>query len=239
MVKKREGKKPFKVLLYGKQGSGKTSVTTYAPGPVALLSYDDTDGILDRFDVNKNVEPFNLENKDNVLSETKQFVEIAKQGDYKTVVFDNLSALERIWFTSRANGKTKNDGANDLKDYGVYTNQLTNMLNYIDTMLGDRNIIYTAWEGTQEENLPSGQIITQHAPELRKDFRSYLMGTVNVVATSQIDHETKQMFWQMHNTMNAFGKNQLNGVQNATFTELFSAITADVNTQQKEEQNNG
>lgn len=221
-MKKREKgiKTPFRVLIYGKQGDGKTSVTRFAPGPVALLTLDNTDKVLDNVDKDGIVERFYIEDYSKILSEINEFIEYVANSEFKTVVFDNLSALEKVWFVNAAD-EGKNNGINTIQHYGKYSNQLIKMLSYIDSRLKDKNVIYTAWQRNGEIWLESGQKITPFQPDLRDSVNNYFMGTVHAVTHIKYDQEKKERYWTLTNSTNEYAKNQIDGRKRADFDKLF------------------
>ena len=78
---------PARILIYGVQGIGKTTLAANMPNPVFLASEDGLGGLVD-------IPHWDIESHQDVIDGIKTL--ITEEHDFKTVVLDTVSALEVV-----------------------------------------------------------------------------------------------------------------------------------------------
>jgi len=110
-LKKVRADKPPRVLIYGPPGIGKTTLASEFPNPVFLQIEDGTPGDLELTSFGK-IDDFNqlMEAFAALYSEPHEF---------KTVVVDSVSELQRLIFTETCRrGDEKGNAKNNVEDFG-------------------------------------------------------------------------------------------------------------------------
>ena len=112
----------WRICIYGKPGTGKTSTVKLLPGSTFVLDLDNSGKVLAgeniqaaEFDRTKPIEEMN-----DFIS--KMLPNVSKQFD--NLVIDNVSSLQRDWFVERGRD-TKSGINNELQDYSAWNNYFT------------------------------------------------------------------------------------------------------------------
>lgn len=97
----------WKIMLFGDPGVGKTRLAAsahlveemkpilYGSAEAGLLTLDALDGFDDMHTVDLVATPKNDQNPEAVLNNVEAFFDLAQSGDYKTIVIDTLSEVQR------------------------------------------------------------------------------------------------------------------------------------------------
>lgn len=165
--------KNWRVLIYGKQGIGKTSTAKFIPGKTYVLGFDKSFKVLAghlagawQIDAKKPIEDLN------------KWSESFDPTKYDNLVLDDISNFEKIWFQEKGR-ESKNGISNELQHYSQWTNYFLRFIEWIYDM--PLNVYITAWETEHPITTASGQQFNQYGPELRDSVRNVLMGLSDVV----------------------------------------------------------
>lgn len=89
----------WRICLYGDSGVGKTSAVKLLKGKTLILAFDNSTKVLGGLDID--VIEFDQLNPTQVVKEFMLEVKQLTKG-YDNLVLDNISALEKTWFTEQA-----------------------------------------------------------------------------------------------------------------------------------------
>lgn len=205
----------FKMMLYAKPGTGKTSTVRYLEGKTLLLDIDHTSQVLSGFPGISIVKM----DPENPIQEMADFYGYAKAHvqEFDNVVIDNLTHYQKLWLMQK--GKTTKSGQPELKHYGIFDTHILDMISTFNNL--DANIVYTAWESTRQIQLESGQLFNQFLPDIREKIVNHVMGIIPVVARLTKNPETGQRGFILNESNGTFSKNQLDDRQGAKQEDIF------------------
>lgn len=205
----------FKMLLYAKPGTGKTSTVRYLEGKTLLLDIDHTSQVLSGL---PGISIVKID-PENPTQELVDFYGYAKTHieEYNNIVVDNLSHYQKLWLMEK--GKRTKSGQPELQHYGIFDSHLLNMVSTFNSL--DANIVYTAWESTRQIQLDNGQLFNQFLPAIREKIVNHIMGVVPVVARLVKNPETNARGFLLSETNGTFSKNQLDNREFALQEDIF------------------
>ena len=211
----------FKMLLYAKPGTGKTSTVRYLEGSSLLLDIDHTSQVLSGL-------PGISVVKIDPEKPTQQLVDFygyakAHIKEYDNIVVDNLSHYQKLWLMEK--GKNTKSGQPELQHYGIFDSHILNMISTFNNL--DANIIYTSWEATRQIQLESGQLFNQFLPDVREKVVNHVMGIIPVVARLVKNPETNTRGFLLSESNGTFAKNQLDNRDFALQEDIFKVGDAD------------
>lgn len=217
--------KNFRMLLYAKPGTGKTSTVRYLEGKTLLLDIDHTSQVLSGLPGITIVKI----NPEKPIQELADFYGYAKTHiqEYNNIVIDNLSHYQKLWFMEK--GKHTKSGQPELQHYGVFDNHLLNMITTFNNL--DANIVYTSWEATRQIQLESGQLFNQFLPDIRDKVVNHVMGIIPVVGRLVKNPETNVRGFLLSESNGTFSKNQLDDRTFALQEDIFKVGDMEQNDQ--------
>ena len=213
--------KNFRMLLYAKPGTGKTTTMKYLNGKTLLLDIDNTSQVLSGL---PGISVAKIDPESPIQSMT-DFYAHSKTNitEFDNIVLDNLSHYQKLYLMEKS--KTTKSGQPELKDYGLFDSHLLNMISTFNNL--DANIVYTSWETTRQIQLESGQLFNQFLPDIREKVVNHVMGIIPVVARLIKNPETDQRGFLLSESNGTFCKNQLDNREFALQEEIF--LVGDVN----------
>lgn len=193
-------------LIYGPPGIGKTTSVKFLPGKTLLLDVDRTSKVLMG---EKNIDIAEIDNIntwdhwEQVLRDIVENKE--KYSKYNNIVVDNISELERC-ILSDLGSKGKNKGVPSMGDYQYLQFRLVNSLRYMKNL--DSNLIWIAWETTDEYTTVEGQQYNRSFPQINQKVINNIMGLCDVVGKLTLNEKGERGFI-FTSTPSVFAKNQL------------------------------
>lgn len=209
--------KDWRIMIYAKPGTGKTSLARYLKGNTLVLDMDDSTKVLaglpnvdiiqfDRVHPHKFITKF--------INEASDLIK-----NYDNLVIDNISSFEKDWFVER--GRTSKNGiSNDIQDYSQWTNYFARIMTTI-YLLKNINILVTAWENQREITTERGQTFNQYAPQIRDSVRDNLMGLTDIVGRMIINPDTGNRGIILEGNDAVYAKNRLDNRTATPAEELF------------------
>lgn len=211
----------FNILIYAEPGAGKTSTLQYLEGKTLVLDIDGTSRVLSGL---TNIDVAEI-NPESVSKDMLDFYALAKSKikEYDNIVLDNLSHYQKLWLMEK--GRNTKSGQPELQHYGIFDTHLIDLISTFNSL--DANVVYTAWEGTRQIQLESGQLYNQFLPDIRDKVVNHIMGIVPVVARLVRNPETKQRGFILQKSNGTFAKNQLDDREGCLQENIFKIGSED------------
>lgn len=211
----------FNILIYAEPGAGKTSTLQYLTGKTLVLDIDGTSRVLSGL---TDIDVAEI-NPENVSKDMLDFYALAKSKikEYDNIVLDNLSHYQKLWLMEK--GRNTKSGQPELQHYGIFDTHLIDLISTFNSL--DANVVYTAWEGTRQIQLESGQLYNQFLPDIRDKVVNHIMGIVPVVARLVRNPETKQRGFILQKSNGTFAKNQLDDREGCLQENIFNIGSED------------
>lgn len=128
-----------------------------------------------------------------------------KANDIRTIAVDNISELERC-ILSDLGSQGKNKGVPAMADYQYMQFQLVNSLRYMKSL--GVNILWTAWEVTEQFTHPDGTQYSRLYPKISAKIVDNICGLCDVVGKILINKEGQHGIL-LEATQNIYAKNQI------------------------------
>ena len=220
LKKIEKGALPYTALMYCKPGVGKSTliglIAEASEGNTLVLDVDRTiNRTLAKGDVVKDTSKIFLEEIDNINTFdawTNTLKEIGtndcqflKENNITTVAVDNISELERC-ILSDLGSKGKNKGVPAMADYQYMQFKLVNSLRYMKSW--GVNVVWTAWETTEDFTHPDGTKYTRIVPKISAKIVDNICGLCDVVGWVSINKEGAHGIL-LEATQNIYAKNQI------------------------------
>ena len=205
------------IIIYSKQGGGKTTVAGLLPGKTLMLSIDGTEQVLEGY---TNVDVAKI-NKDDPHNSIIEFYKIAKmkQNEYDNIFIDNFSHYQKLWLIEK--GKHSKSGMPELKDYALFDNHILGIMEAFNDLKA--NCIYTFWETTRTITHEDGQTYTQFVPDIRDKIINHLLGVVHVVGRLMTKSDGERGFL-FKGSESVFAKNHLSKSNGCPQDELIESL---------------
>ena len=152
--------------------------------------------------------------------------EFLKANNITTVAVDNISELERC-ILSDLGSQGKNKGVPAMADYQYMQFKLVNSLRYMKSW--GVNIVWTAWETTEDFIHPDGTKYTRLIPKISTKIVDNICGLCDVVGKIMINKEGKHGII-LEATQNIYAKNQIDGRKGCKVEDF---PTFEINTKKK------
>lgn len=207
----------WRVILYAKPGTGKTSSAKYLKGKTRILDLDNSAKVLDGLN-NITIDQLDRSQPEEDMLE---FLKSAKQriDGFDNLIIDNISSFEKDWFVEKGRG-SHNGISNELQDYSQWTNYFARIMTEIYTL--PVNILITAWETSRQITSANGQQFNQYAPEIRASVMDGLLGLCDVVGRLTVNPKTGNRGVILQGDDSIYAKNRLDNRQACPVNELFN-----------------
>lgn len=209
---------PFTALLYCAPGVGKSTaiglIAEASEGNTLVLDVDRTiKRTLAKGEVVKDTSKVLVVPVDNIetfeswtkLLKEEITPEFLKAHDIRTVAVDNISELERC-ILSNLGAKGKNKGVPAMADYQYMQFQLVNSMRYMKAW--GVNIVWTAWEASDNFTHPDGTQYTRLIPKISNKIVDNICGLCDVVGKILVNKEGRHGIL-LEATQNIYAKNQI------------------------------
>lgn len=231
-LKKIETKNlPYTALLYCKPGVGKSTaiglIAERSQGNTLVLDVDRTiTRTLAKGEVVKDVSKVliqEINNVDTFDDWTNVLKEISpdwlKENNITTVAVDNISELERC-ILSDLGAKGKNKGVPAMADYQYMQFKLVNSLRNMKSW--GVNIVWTAWEVTEDFTHPGGTRYSRLYPKISAKIVDNICGLCDIVGWIGVNKDGDHRIL-LEATQNIYAKNQVDS-RKACAVEDFIAV---------------
>ena len=209
---------PFTALLYCAPGVGKSTAIGLASertsGKTLVLDIDRTiDRTIAKHEVVKDSGRLYIYKIDNVntwdswSNAMKSLKQMKESGtlDFDIIAVDNVSELERC-ILSDLGSKGKNRGVPALADYQYMQFKLVNSLRFMKSL--GVNLIWTAWETTEQFTSPEGTSYSRLYPKVSAKIVDNICGLCDVVGKILVNKDGNHRIL-MSATQNIYAKNQI------------------------------
>lgn len=200
-------------LLYGQAGSGKTVNSVRVPGRTLLLSSDFSAVVLKQFPdckaVVENVHHWTETDKagKEQLCFRQQFEKAVDSKKYDNIVIDNLTDLFDLAVLEYDESGRYNDPR---KYYLIIYQQIRRLVRYANGC--GCNVIFTAWEETDEIPLSTGEIVVRVRPKLSMKILDSVLGLCQIVG--HVEHAkdkngVERWYYAYNGSQRMYAKDQL------------------------------
>ena len=213
-----EQEMPYTALLYCPPGVGKSTtiglIAEASEGNTLVLDIDRTiERTIAKHEVVKDSSRRFIQKIDNINTFEDWTRVITELGDMKkagklnfqNIAVDNISELERC-ILSDLGSKGKNKGVPAMADYQYMQFKLVNSLRYMKSL--GVNIIWTAWEVTEDFTHPDGTRYSRLYPKVSAKIVDNICGLCDIVGKIMINKDKEHVIL-LEATQNIYAKNQV------------------------------
>lgn len=235
---------PYTALLYCPPGVGKSTaigiIAEKSKGNTLVLDIDRTiQRTLAKGEVVKDTSKILIRSIDNIntfddwtkalmeLKEMQESGELKKLG-ITTIAVDNISELERC-ILSDLGQQGKNKGVPALADYQYMQFKLVNSLRYMKSL--NINIVWTAWEDSNQFTHPDGTQYTRLMPKISAKIVDNICGLCDIVGKILVNKDGQHGIL-LEATQNIYAKNQ---IDNRKACKVEEFVTSNVKEVKKDE----
>lgn len=212
-------KQPFTALLYCAPGVGKSTalglIGEKSKGKTLVLDIDRTFvPTMAKDEVVHDFSKFEVLQVDNIntwtdwtkkLTDLKAAKEAGKLTEYENICVDNISELERC-ILSDLGRQGKNKGVPAQADYQYMQFKLMDSLRFMKSL--GLNVIWTAWETTEDYVTLDGTCYTRSYPKISKKIVDNVCGLCEIVGKIIVNKDGERGV-VMEATQNIYAKNQI------------------------------
>ena len=212
-------KQPFTALLYCAPGVGKSTalglIGEKSKGKTLVLDVDRTFvPTMAKDEVVHDFSKFEVLQVDNIntwtdwtkkLTDLKAAKEAGKLTEYENICVDNISELERC-ILSDLGRQGKNKGVPAQADYQYMQFKLMDSLRFMKSL--GLNVIWTAWETTEDYVTLDGTCYTRSYPKISKKIVDNVCGLCEIVGKIIVSKDGDRGV-VMEATQNIYAKNQI------------------------------
>ena len=212
-------KQPFTALLYCAPGVGKSTalglIGEKSKGKTLVLDVDRTFvPTMAKDEVVHDFSKFEVLQVDNIntwadwtkkLTDLKAAKEAGKLTEYENICVDNVSELERC-ILSDLGRQGKNKGVPAQADYQYMQFKLMDSLRFMKSL--GLNVIWTAWETTEDYVTLDGTCYTRSYPKISKKIVDNVCGLCEIVGKIIVNKDGERGV-VMEATQNIYAKNQI------------------------------
>ena len=212
-------KQPFTALLYCAPGVGKSTalglIGEKSKGKTLVLDVDRTFvPTMAKDEVVHDFSKFEVLQVDNIntwtdwtkkLTDLKDAKEAGKLTEYENICVDNISELERC-ILSDLGRQGKNKGVPAQADYQYMQFKLMDSLRFMKSL--GLNVIWTAWETTEDYVTLDGTCYTRSYPKISKKIVDNVCGLCEIVGKIIVNKDGERGV-VMEATQNIYAKNQI------------------------------
>ena len=212
-------KQPFTALLYCAPGVGKSTalglIGEKSKGKTLVLDVDRTFvPTMAKDEVVHDFSKFEVLQVDNIntwtdwtkkLTDLKAAKESGKLTEYENICVDNISELERC-ILSDLGRQGKNKGVPAQADYQYMQFKLMDSLRFMKSL--GLNVIWTAWETTEDYVTLDGTCYTRSYPKISKKIVDNVCGLCEIVGKIIVNKDGERGM-VMEATQNIYAKNQI------------------------------
>lgn len=212
-------KQPFTALLYCAPGVGKSTalglIGEKSKGKTLVLDVDRTFvPTMAKDEVVHDFSKFEVLQVDNIntwtdwtkkLTDLKAAKEAGNLADYENICVDNISELERC-ILSDLGRQGKNKGVPAQADYQYMQFKLMDSLRFMKSL--GLNVIWTAWETTEDYVTLDGTCYTRSYPKISKKIVDNVCGLCEIVGKIIVNKDGERGV-VMEATQNIYAKNQI------------------------------
>ena len=212
-------KQPFTALLYCAPGVGKSTalglIGEKSKGKTLVLDVDRTFvPTMAKDEVVHDFSKFEVLQVDNIntwtdwtkkLTDLKAAKELGNLADYENICVDNISELERC-ILSDLGRQGKNKGVPAQADYQYMQFKLMDSLRFMKSL--GLNVIWTAWETTEDYVTLDGTCYTRSYPKISKKIVDNVCGLCEIVGKIIVNKDGERGV-VMEATQNIYAKNQI------------------------------
>ena len=212
-------KQPFTALLYCAPGVGKSTalglIGEKSKGKTLVLDVDRTFvPTMAKDEVVHDFSKLDVLQVDNIntwtdwtkkLTDLKAAKEAGKLTEYENICVDNISELERC-ILSDLGRQGKNKGVPAQADYQYMQFKLMDSLRFMKSL--GLNVIWTAWETTEDYVTLDGTCYTRSYPKISKKIVDNVCGLCEIVGKIIVNKDGERGV-VMEATQNIYAKNQI------------------------------